>query len=92
MYSIIRRSMEAPHQNSWGSRRDAKLDDEMRRTLRDIVEEHPAFTVDQINSELRIRLPEKPHIQRTTSLLKEVRRCARGEERREDEGASKRLR
>ena len=65
-YSIIRRSMEAPRRNSWGGRRSAKLDDEMRRTLRDIVEEHPAFTVDQINYELRIRLPQKPQIQRTT--------------------------
>lgn len=65
-YSIMRRSTEPPRQNTWGGRRRKKIDDEMTATLLEIVEEHPAYTVDQINHELRLRLPDKPHIQRTT--------------------------
>lgn len=38
----------------------------MKTALQEIVQEHPAYTVNQINNELRLRLPNKPHIQRTT--------------------------
>ena len=65
-YSIVRRSTEPPRPNTWGGRRRTKMDHEMRTTLQEIVEEHPSYTVDQINHELRLRLPDKPHIQRTT--------------------------
>ena len=34
--------------------------------VRDIVLEHPAFTLDQVNHKLRQRMPHKPQISRTT--------------------------
>ena len=37
----------------------------MRRELEMIVNENPAFTLAQINTALRQRLPQKPHISRT---------------------------
>ena len=39
-----------------------RMDSEMEDTLVSIVEEHSEFTLAQINSELRHRLPQKPNI------------------------------
>lgn len=38
------------------------VDDEMKDMLVSIVEDHPEYTIDQMNQELRLRLPEKRHV------------------------------
>jgi hypothetical protein len=40
------------------------MDEEMMHEIVEIVEQHPTFTLDQINSQLRARLPLKPHVGR----------------------------
>ena len=46
-----------------GRRNEAiKMDDDMRECLVNIVRDYPAFTLTQINAELRARLPAKPHV------------------------------
>ena len=45
-----------------GGNRRPKITDEIRRTSVDIVEEHPEFTLEQTNEELRRRLPDAAHI------------------------------
>ena len=45
-----------------GGRRPCLVDEEMRETLVRIVEENAAFTLQQINAELRRRLPTKPQV------------------------------
>lgn len=67
-YSIVRRaeSRDGTVALQRGGQRPSKVDDEMRGILRDIVLDHPAFTLQQINTELQRRLPGKPHISRTT--------------------------
>ena len=67
-YTIIRRSQMPPRANNWGGEQKRKMDDEMMDMLVTIVEEHPPFTLNQINNELRIRLPNKPHVGRTTLM------------------------
>ena len=37
------------------------VDNEMRDTVVSIVEDHPEFTIEQINNELRLRQPGKRH-------------------------------
>ena len=44
----------------------AKMDNEMAACLVDIVQDFPAYILAQINVELQRRLPNKPHISRTT--------------------------
>ena len=43
-----------------GGPRRMKLDDEIRNTLVQLVEEHPTFTLVQLKTELEILLPNKP--------------------------------
>ena len=45
-----------------GGNRRPKITDEIRRTSVEIVEENSDFTLDQINAELRRRLPDAAHI------------------------------
>ena len=45
-----------------GGARRVKMEDDMRDCLIDITERNPAFTLKQINEEMRILLPEKPNI------------------------------
>lgn len=52
-----------------GGRRRAFIDNEIRDELVTIVEQHPTYTLLQLNAELRLRLPEKPHIS-TTSVAR----------------------
>ena len=52
-----------------GGRRRVIIDDEIRATLVAIVEEHPTYTLVQLNAELRARLPHKRHIS-TTSVAR----------------------
>lgn len=74
-YAIIRRArlrdgvVAVPR----GGRTHHKIDDEIGNACAAIVEEKPAFTLRQINQELRHRLPNKPHLS-VTSLA----RCLKG--------------
>ena len=65
-YTIVRRHQINPQPNRWGGFRGRRMDEEMTNTAVAIVEEHPAMTLNQINHELRLRLPQKPSIGRTT--------------------------
>ena len=49
-----------------GGVRRRLVTDETRDTAVAIVEEHPEFTLEQINAELRVRLPNAPRISRST--------------------------
>jgi transposase len=46
--------------------RPPKVDDDMKDTLQQIVDENPLLTLEAINAELRRGLPEKPAISRST--------------------------
>lgn len=68
-YGIVRRyqvtgNLERPR----GGRREAvaKMDEDMAASLVEIVQDFPAYTLGQINAELQRRLPDKPHVSRTT--------------------------
>lgn len=52
-----------------GGRRRAVVDEEIRAALVAIVEEHPTYTLLQLNAELRLRLPHKRQIS-TTSVAR----------------------
>lgn len=45
-----------------GGRRPCLVSADMRAALVDIIVEHPAFTLNQVNAELRHRLPTTPHL------------------------------
>ena len=45
-----------------GGAQNRKVDAAMRECVVHIVEEHPEFTLNQINQELRAALPDKPHV------------------------------
>ena len=47
---------------AWGGAQNRKVDDAMRKCVVRIVEEHPEFTLRQINQELRVTLPGEPHV------------------------------
>ena len=65
-YTIVRRHRIGSSTNSWGGFRGRKMDDEMIATAVTIVEEYPAMTLNQIIHELRLRLPNKPSVGRST--------------------------
>lgn len=67
-YAIVRRAegRDGVVSLQRGGQRPSRVDDEMKATVRDVVIEHPAFTLNQINAELRRRLPDRPQISRTT--------------------------
>lgn len=65
-YTIIRRSQESPPRNGWGGYRGRKLDEEMIQAAIIIIEDFPAYTLDQILAEIRQRLPDKPIVTRST--------------------------
>lgn len=54
--SIIRRSMEAQRPKLLWWKKQCEAGQRHEKTLRDVVEEHPAFAVDQIKHESRGRL------------------------------------
>ena len=56
-----------------GGARRVKVDNEIGEAAARIVEEHPEFTLQQINYELTLRLPQKCFI--FLSLLRKVLRC-----------------
>ena len=67
-YNIIRRCMEnnGVVAQPRGGARFHKVTQAIKETLISIVEEQPEFTLNQINSELRSRLPNEPEIGITT--------------------------
>ena len=67
-YAIVRRteSRDGAVALQRGGQRRTRIDEELTAAARDIVLEHPAFTLNQINHELRQRMPHKPQISRTT--------------------------
>lgn len=67
-YAIIRRARLRGGQVvvPRGGHTHHKLDAEIGNALVAIVEEHPGFTLRQINQELQSRLPDKPHLSLTT--------------------------
>ena len=67
-YRIIRRAeaRDGVVAMARGGRRRRLVTDEARETAAEIVGEHPEFTLEQINAELRHRLPNAPHFSRST--------------------------
>ena len=68
-YGIVRRFQASGEvARPRGGRREevVKMDEEMARCLVEIVQDFPAYTLVQINTELQHRLPDKPHVSRTT--------------------------
>jgi len=63
-WSIIRRHQDQDpiKFEDRGGARNVKLDEEIGRAAAAVVEEHPEFTLNQINSEVRLLLPNKPRI------------------------------
>lgn len=45
-----------------GGKRYEKVDDDMRRMVETLIEENPCLTLKAINENLKLRLPEKPHV------------------------------
>ena len=66
-YGIVRRFQEhGAIVRPRGGARVAKVDNEMRNCMLQIVEENAAFTLNQIKERLQMRLPNKPHIHIST--------------------------
>ena len=69
-WAIVKRADENNGQVSrprGGARRaSTKVTEDMRQVTVDIVEQHPEFTLDQINEELQRRYPQGAPISRTT--------------------------
>ncbi|GFO21048.1 transposase [Plakobranchus ocellatus] len=67
-YNIVKRAEQNHGQieRPRGGHRHAKVTDAMRAVVRAVVEEHPDFTIRNINRELRTRLPQSPAISQTT--------------------------
>ena len=62
-YSIIRRYVLTGHvERRRGGPSHLIVDEDMRNTVVSIVEDHPEFTIEQINDDLRLRLPAKRHV------------------------------
>ena len=62
-YAIIRRYQTTGHvSRPRGGNRRLKVSDAIRRTAVEIIEEHAEFTLEQINSEFKLREPHQPHI------------------------------
>ena len=77
-WSIIRRHQDVAQRGepvfpARGGARTVKVDNEIREAAARIVEEHPEFTLQQINNELRLRLPHKPLI--CLSSLRKALQC-----------------
>ena len=66
--SIIRSYLKTSrrHKKPRGGSHNCKVDGEIRLALQSIIEEEPLLTLNQINHELRQRLPEKPVIDIST--------------------------
>jgi len=67
-YHIIRRAQQNDGAVTLprGGKRNGKVTDEMKHVLRDIVNEHPDYTLAMLNNEMRTRLPDARHVSTTT--------------------------
>ena len=67
-YSIVERGLknEGLVNRKRGGFRKSKVSEEMKQTLISIVEEHPEFTLNQINAEMKLLLPHAPTVSKTT--------------------------
>ncbi|GFO46270.1 parathyroid hormone/parathyroid hormone-related peptide receptor-like [Plakobranchus ocellatus] len=67
-YNIVKRAEQNHGQieRPRGGHRHAKVTDAMRAVVRAVIEEHPDFTIRNINRGLRTRLPQSPAISQTT--------------------------
>ena len=76
-WSIIHRHQDAVQGEllfpARGGARRVKVDNEIGEAAVGVVEEHPEFTLQQVNNELRLRLPHKPLI--CLSSLHNALRC-----------------
>ena len=62
-YLIIRRyNLTGVVARRRGGANNWRTDDEMANMAVAIVEEHPEYTLTQINDELRLRMPDKPNV------------------------------
>ena len=62
-YGIIRRYQQhGVVARPRGGARNTRLDTEMIDEIVSVIEEHPEYTLIQINTELRRRLPHKPRV------------------------------
>ena len=63
-YQIIRRAMtnEGVVAFPEGGVRSVKVNEDMVNSVIDFVSEHPEYTLIMINQELRLRLPNSPHM------------------------------
>ena len=86
MRGTVRRYLEEGRVNerAHGGQNHVKVDEEMRRCIAAILDENPVLTLDAINTTLRERLPQKPHVHSRTIgkildgmlyTVKLVRRC-----------------
>ena len=64
--STIIRSEQPPRRTMWGGFCHRRLDAEMIEEATDIIEEYPAYSLEQILAELRLRLPNKSTLGRST--------------------------
>ena len=67
-YNIVKRAEQNHGEiiRPRGGHRHAKVTDAMRAVVRAVVEDHPDFTIRNINRELRTRLPQSPAVSQTT--------------------------
>ena len=67
-YNIVKRAEQNHGEiiRPRGGQRQAKVTDTMRAVVRAVVEDHPDFTIRNINRELRSRLPQSPAVSQTT--------------------------
>lgn len=62
-YSIIRRYLQdAQVSRNRGGAHNTIVDEEMKDAVVSIVEDHPEYTIDQINTELRLRFPQRRNV------------------------------
>ena len=63
-YQIIRRALANEGVNTFllGGVRSVKVNEDVVNSAIDIVSEHPEYTLIMINQELRLRLPNTPHV------------------------------
>ncbi|GFR83869.1 hypothetical protein ElyMa_005985800 [Elysia marginata] len=67
-YNIVKRAVQnhGEIERPRGSHRHAKVTDAMRAVVRPVVEEHPEYTIRNINRKLRTRLPQSLAVSQTT--------------------------
>ena len=67
-YNIVKRGLDNNGilSKKRGGARKEKVDQRMKDQIVEIVEEHPEYTLDQINADLQLQMPDAPHVSRST--------------------------